>query len=413
MSVDSFLNQLQLLIEGETRNINQRIQQQVSATLVSIGLIKNSLRHEQQQNATWINHIDEIALNVQRILDVSNETENALKVKKCFDITKSLKNIIGYIESLHSPDIQVIFDDSQAEYAFIYGIEQKVEQAIGCIMENSLKAMPKQGSIRVELKNGNSPPDDKQYVEINISDTGCGIPAYKRDFVFEFGTSYWADNKGSGLGLWFARSIVRSFDGDIRIKDSTVGKGTTFSIIFPTNNVNHKSNEHEKQGIEGGNVMITELLTVETIKAGIPFLINQLSKLTDRVNKEQLDKIQQKVQTAKTDQDIEDVKQIIQQNVPDAEQIASVEAFTAWVEEKVDASFDDLPGVSELVVRVLREKKKSESNALKKDRMLKMEAALKTEIEGFNEAVNIGDVGQREKRNLFERMTKALDFIKD
>ncbi|GAK49189.1 hypothetical protein U14_00407 [Candidatus Moduliflexus flocculans] len=158
---------------------------------------------------------------------------------------------------------------------------------------------------------------------------------------------------------------------------------------------------------------ILELLTTKTIKAVVPFLINQFSKLTYRINEEQLYKIQQKAQTAKTDQDVEDVKQFIQKVVPDANQIASVAAFTAWVEKEVDASFDDLPGVSELVVRVLREKKNSESNVLKKDRMLKMEAALKTEIKEFDDAYEIGDVGQREKRNLFDRMIKALDFIKD
>lgn len=159
--------------------------------------------------------------------------------------------------------------------------------------------------------------------------------------------------------------------------------------------------------------MILELLATETVKAGVSFLVEQFSKLTNRVNEEQLAKIKEKAQTATTEQDVTEIRNLIQSAVPNANQITSVEAFTAWVEEKIDASFDDLPGVSELVVRVLREKKNSESNALKKDRMLEMEAALKTEIEEFNEAVNIGDVGQREKRNLFKRMKKALDFIKD
>ncbi len=71
----------------------------------------------------------------------------------------------------------------------------------------------------------------KDYVEIKISDTGCGIPPENLEKIFEpFYTT--KGQKGTGLGLAVIWGIVDNHNGTITV-ESQVGKGTTFTIHLP------------------------------------------------------------------------------------------------------------------------------------------------------------------------------------
>jgi two-component system NtrC family sensor kinase len=74
-------------------------------------------------------------------------------------------------------------------------------------------------------------PADICYVRIEISDTGCGIPAANLSKIFEpFYTT--KGQKGNGLGLAMVWGIIEKHDGRITA-ESEVGKGTRFIILLP------------------------------------------------------------------------------------------------------------------------------------------------------------------------------------
>jgi two-component system, NtrC family, sensor kinase len=74
-------------------------------------------------------------------------------------------------------------------------------------------------------------PDPDRYVQIRITDTGCGIPAANLSKIFEpFYTT--KGQKGNGLGLAMVWGIIEKHDGRI-CAESEVGKGTTFTILLP------------------------------------------------------------------------------------------------------------------------------------------------------------------------------------
>jgi signal transduction histidine kinase len=76
--------------------------------------------------------------------------------------------------------------------------------------------------------------DDGQVV-LQVSDTGPGIPAADQPYLFDKffrASNVPKDAIGTGLGLSIVKSIVDSHGGRIWV-DSTLGEGTTFTVVLP------------------------------------------------------------------------------------------------------------------------------------------------------------------------------------
>lgn len=98
------------------------------------------------------------------------------------------------------------------------------------ILKNAVNAIEGQGSIKIEIKENLV----REQVFIDITDTGAGIPRLKFDTVFQPG--YTTRKRGWGLGLSLTRRIVENYhQGSVFVKDSEIGKGTTFRIVLKSN----------------------------------------------------------------------------------------------------------------------------------------------------------------------------------
>ena len=114
----------------------------------------------------------------------------------------------------------------------------QISQVIQNLIENARQAMPKGGTISVDLKNHMLEPKNLMelapgnYIRITFRDTGMGIPEDHLENIFD---PYFSTKKtGSGLGLATSFSIINKHGGHISVA-STVGKesGTTFTILLP------------------------------------------------------------------------------------------------------------------------------------------------------------------------------------
>jgi signal transduction histidine kinase len=93
------------------------------------------------------------------------------------------------------------------------------------LLQNSLDAMEGTGSIKINIENFN----DK--VQIDLTDTGKGIPLAMQTKVFKPG--YTTKKRGWGLGLSLSKRIIEQFHkGQIFVKSSEPGKGTTIRIVL-------------------------------------------------------------------------------------------------------------------------------------------------------------------------------------
>ena len=74
--------------------------------------------------------------------------------------------------------------------------------------------------------------EGKAYAEIQVQDTGGGIPEEIRSKIFEPFFTTKEVGKGTGLGLSLVYEIVQKHEGKITVQ-SEIGKGTTFQIFLP------------------------------------------------------------------------------------------------------------------------------------------------------------------------------------
>jgi signal transduction histidine kinase len=93
------------------------------------------------------------------------------------------------------------------------------------LLKNSLDALEGKGSIIVDIQ------EEKQAVLIDITDTGKGIARQNLPMVFKPG--FTTKKRGWGLGLSLSKRIIEQYHkGEIYVKNSEMGKGTTFRIVL-------------------------------------------------------------------------------------------------------------------------------------------------------------------------------------
>lgn len=114
----------------------------------------------------------------------------------------------------------------------IRGKKDKIFRAILNIIDNAVKYSKSKGTITVMLRN-----EDHQAIVV-VKDTGNGIEKDELAHIFD---RYYRGSKtnktmGSGLGLSIAHAVITSCGGTIEVK-SSIGKGTTFTVIFPLERV--------------------------------------------------------------------------------------------------------------------------------------------------------------------------------
>ncbi len=103
---------------------------------------------------------------------------------------------------------------------------QKLNQVFMNVLINAAQAIKEKGDIKIRTRS------DDRCVEITISDTGAGITKENLSKIFDPFFTTKEVGKGTGLGLNVAYNIIKKHNGTIDA-ESTVGRGTTFSIRLP------------------------------------------------------------------------------------------------------------------------------------------------------------------------------------
>jgi signal transduction histidine kinase len=192
-----------------------------------------------QKNATIIaEQAQRITRIIQRLLDVARR-----KVGDAEKGSVDLNKLAGDTLELLEHQIANARIDARArtgsQVAPIPGDRDQLQQVLLNLYMNAIQAMPDGGRLEVKTSRvvrrrpGLELAAEHDYVVLEVSDTGVGIPEEHRAKIFEAFYTSKADAGGTGLGLAVAHGIVKDHDGWIELDGNPPGNGTTFRVYLP------------------------------------------------------------------------------------------------------------------------------------------------------------------------------------
>lgn len=219
--------------------------------MAAIGQLSSSVAHEMRN---LLGMIRTAAFNIDRALETKDTTvKNNLDV-----INRSVKRAREFIDNLLNLsrgsngrpqeeviDIVKIIDDLMTlfqkelewknirlirNHAFESSVRLDCNAFQECLLNlilNAIQSMEQGGTITLTTEKW------EEGIRISVADTGCGIAEDELDKIFDHFYTTKKNGQGTGLGLSIARSLAKDLGGDVQVR-STVGEGSTFTILLPT-----------------------------------------------------------------------------------------------------------------------------------------------------------------------------------
>jgi PAS domain S-box-containing protein len=180
--------------------------------------------------------------------------------QKNINVNETINEILKLLERIIGEDVRVTTKFS-SDISAIYADRAQIEQVIMNLSVNARDAMPRGGDLVIETSNieldefyCRQYPDFKpgRFVQIKISDTGCGMDEELQTRIFEpFFTTKGID-KGTGLGLAMVYGIITQHEGHINVY-SEPGHGTTFKLFLPAVDIAaEQENDNAPSPMPGG-----------------------------------------------------------------------------------------------------------------------------------------------------------------
>ena len=140
------------------------------------------------------------------------------------DIVTQVNNMVEYIRKRATEKVSFSVDTHGADSIQAMISAPLFDWVIENLLKNALDAMEGKGSLSIDIR------DEKSEVIIDVTDTGKGISRQNISRVFKPG--FTTKKRGWGLGLSLSRRIIAQYHkGEIFVKQSEPGRGTTFRVL--------------------------------------------------------------------------------------------------------------------------------------------------------------------------------------
>ncbi|NSL90635.1 sensor histidine kinase [Chitinophaga solisilvae] len=178
---------------------------------------------ENEANSMMVN---ELAKDVDRLKLITDRFSKIGSVPKLEekDVVQQIENMTNYIRKRAPQKVQFNIHTQETELAAMIS-PPLFDWVVENLLKNALDAMEGTGKIDITIEN------HPTFITIDVADTGKGIPKMNFEKVFKPGFS--TKKRGWGLGLSLAKRIIGEYHkGRLYVKNSEVGKGTTFRILL-------------------------------------------------------------------------------------------------------------------------------------------------------------------------------------
>ena len=183
-----------------------------------IDFILNDVLDLIQESQEGVERIKNIVIDLK---DFAHPSENKMQSA---DINKGLESTLNVVWNELKYKASVIRDFGPLPLVTCY--PQQINQVFMNILINAAQSIDDHGEIRISTQAQDG------FVMIRISDTGIGIPPENLSKIFDPFFTTKEVGKGTGLGMNVAYNIIQKHKGRIDV-ESTVGKGTTFTVRIP------------------------------------------------------------------------------------------------------------------------------------------------------------------------------------
>jgi signal transduction histidine kinase len=176
---------------------------------------------------------------INNILDLATIDAGAMTLELGpVDIRKTIAAAAEGIQDRLGRDRIELTVDADPNIGAFVGDERRVVQVLYNLLANAVGFSPQDAAITLSARR------TEHSVVFAVTDSGPGIPPDVKDKVFDWFESHsnGSRHRGAGLGLSLVRSFVELHGGKVRV-DSIVGKGTTVTCEFPTDQAHRNAAE--------------------------------------------------------------------------------------------------------------------------------------------------------------------------
>jgi signal transduction histidine kinase/DNA-binding response OmpR family regulator len=212
---------------------------------VILGMVKEIKDNQQAQKIIERNGVHLLQL-VNQMLSLSKSEANELKVAlKQGDIVPYLQYITESFHSLANlKNISLSFHAD--EPSIIMGFdEEKIQHILYNLLSNAIKYTPANGNVILHAKQ--AIVAHQPTLVITVQDDGIGVAEVNQPHLFDrfytITTQENDKNKSTGIGLTLTKELTELMGGEIKV-ESKLGKGSTFTIHLPINDVPEIEESH-------------------------------------------------------------------------------------------------------------------------------------------------------------------------
>ena len=191
---------------------------------------QRTTNNEQRTPADVEKHVGVIADEIKRLDEVvvgflkfARPEELKLQPIRMSDVLSDIATSVSVEAERNNVTVKVDCPNDGPEINADPGM---LRQALLNLALNACQAMPNGGTLRLSCRTAS-----RNRVEIDVEDTGVGIPPEHLSRIFDL--YFTTKERGSGIGLSMVYRIVQLHDGDVEV-ESTPGRGTRFRLLFPS-----------------------------------------------------------------------------------------------------------------------------------------------------------------------------------
>ncbi len=174
---------------------------------------------------------------INDFLNVSRLEGGRIEFKKeKLDLSRLVQEVMDDLENTATQrGLYLRLEKTEGYLPSVLADTERARQVVVNLLGNAIK-YTKKGGVTIKIERGDG------FVKVKVSDTGIGIPKENQKLLFQkfqqAGERVLARDvtRGTGLGLYIAKMLVKGMGGKIYLESSELGKGSIFAFELPIAN---------------------------------------------------------------------------------------------------------------------------------------------------------------------------------